>query len=336
MTVHLVNIRPGGPFFLGLASHARKTGALVHSDTLHAALAHTAARLGLALLDAAPQLRVTSVFPNWRGLAFYPRPHLRTPFGAGEGDRPESRKRWKSVRLVSAGLLEAWLAGDAGAFARARVAGSTALLDSEAAGGFPPGGLAGVVQNAAVAVDRNGGDATPFQRRGIAVNTPAGAGAWFMADIPGGMEGDFQKAVECLGGNGLGGERGVGYGHFRVESVKPAEDALLKPASGHDAFMSLSLYLPAEAEVHAGVLGGFAAYDCAPRGGWMHDPVHGDRPRRTVRMCVEGSVFPAVAGFRPGEVRDLRPAGHTAHPVWRSGLAFALPFKHPDPGRTRP
>ncbi len=333
MTVHRVNIRPAGPFFLGLASHARKTGALVHSDTLHAALAHTAARLGLDLLDAAPRLRMTSLFPQWRGLCFYPKPRLRPPVEDGAA---ESRKRWKSVRLVSRGLLSAWLSGDAGAFARARVEGSTAFLDGEASGGLPRGGLAGMVQNAAVAVDRGGGDATPFQRSGIAVNTPEGAGAWFMADVPGGLEDDFIKAVECLGGNGLGGERGVGYGHFHVESAGPHDDGMFADAPGHDAFMTLSLYLPAEAEVRAGVLGGIAAYDCARRGGWMHDPVHGDRPRRTVRMCVEGSVFPAVAGFQPGEIRDLRPAGHTAHPVWRSGLAFALPFKHPEPGRTRP
>ena len=92
--------------------------------------------------------------------------------------------------------------------------------------------------------------------------------------------------------------------------------------------MTLGLYWPTPGEVASGVLADPAAYECAVRHGWMLGATGHSAPRQSVRMCIEGGVFPSVAQHH-GAVADLRPAGYEGHPVWRSGLALPIPFHAP-------
>lgn len=328
MSIWRVTIEPLAPFFAGPHTRARKAGALVHSDTLHAALMNVAALTGSPVLEEAERLRVSSLFPFWKDIFFYPKPFLPPLAVEREGDQ-EQLKEWKSVRLVSEGLLRAWLERHVAEFREIDFSlGDLAVLKSELDGKprLPSKVVLEELAPAAV-VDRAGGGTTPYERRGLRVNTDKGCGVWFFVDLEGDSGPEFEKLITHLGEQGLGGERSVGYGRFDVLSIDPYGDVdLFSPVEDADAFLTLSLYLPTEQEVRAGVLEDPAAYDCALRGGWIHSISGSEQRKRGLRMCVEGSVFQKV-GNEHGEVRDVRPESFTRHPVWRSGLAFAVPFR---------
>ena len=76
MTAYRIELRPRSPIHRGIHGHASKSGAAVHSDTLHAALMAAAALDGGMDLDALRALRLSSLFPCWRGMDFYPKPFL--------------------------------------------------------------------------------------------------------------------------------------------------------------------------------------------------------------------------------------------------------------------
>jgi CRISPR type III-A-associated RAMP protein Csm4 len=286
-----------------------------------------AADLGSPLLDAAQSLRVSSVFPFWGKTFFYPRPFLAPP-GHAETADPAGRKRWKSVRLVSEGALRLWLAGDAALMQQAKMLeGGFVALESELKGRpLPLDGFVKEDLSPAVTIDRVTNAATPFERRCVRINTAGGCGMYLFADLGNIPLEQFRFVLERLGERGLGGERGVGYGQFNVLDIENA-DAVVPgcPREKAPQFMTLSLYLPTREEVASGVLGGKAAYDTTLRGGWIHASAGTGQRRRSLRMCVEGSVF-TKAGDSPGDVRDCAPASFNAHPVWRSGLAFPLWF----------
>ena len=128
MSLVRVLLEPKSPIYAGPHGRARKSGELVHSDVLHAALVSVAAG---AAADIGPlrTLRVSSIFPCWRDVHFYPRPFLALPASTETGD-PAKRKRWKSVRLVSEGALRLWLSGDVTLTDRVRIIESgVALLE---------------------------------------------------------------------------------------------------------------------------------------------------------------------------------------------------------------
>lgn len=316
-------LEPLAPFYRSAHTHARRSGALVHSDTLHAALVSVAALTGAMPLDTLRGLRVSSVYPCWRDTLLLPKPFLRPP-GADRPDPadPAARKRWKSVRLVTEGLLRAWLADDAAAVGGAKPFGGVAMaLAGEVAGKPVPDALVAEDLSPAVTIDHVQGSAVPFERFGLRVNTAKGGGAWFFVMLEEDQVAPFQELLAQLGGQGLGGERGVGYGAFEPLALDPWDVPETQPGA---AFLTLSLYTPTREEVEAGVLRAPAAYNGTVRGGWIHGAGGTAQRKRSVRMCVEGSVFPAVAHAHGG-VADLAPEGYP-HPVWRSGLAFAWPF----------
>ncbi|HOV73301.1 MAG TPA: type III-A CRISPR-associated RAMP protein Csm4 [Candidatus Hydrogenedentes bacterium] len=337
MTRYRVQLEPMGPFFTGMNSHARKAAALIHSDTLHGALMTVAAVGGSPWLDEAPRLRVSSLFPCWKNIHFYPKPFLpvpgvRDPKQSGEED-DKGRKQWKSIRLVSEGLLAAWLRGDPSVPEQTEVLGSGLAALKPEMDGKPRPLNAFLVRDLApaVTVDRCAAGATPYDRHGLRLNTEEGVGAWFLVELPPERKDSFLELAALLGTYGLGGERTVGYGRFNVLGMEELPtNSVLERTNGANAVLTLSLYHPTRAEIAAGVLEGIAAYDCTLRGGWIHGTAGSDRPKRALRMCLEGSVFPALNGVPPnGDVIDVRPVGFDKHPIWRSGLAFPAAFQHP-------
>lgn len=344
--IYRVTFEPRAPIFFGLNTHARKGAALVHSDTLHAALIDAAALAGLPVVDIAEHLRVSSVFPCWSGIFFYPKPYLPVPAENSTPDehKPSAdRKRLKSIRWVSETLLDAWLRGDHRPFVQEgaiETIASDAMITAEEAKkiGVLPDKLVVRDLAPAVTVDRISSAASPFERRGIRLwhkksddDTRENVKAWFLADVPNSHKADFEKTVELLGIYGLGGERSIGYGHFdNIEFDHQPNVPWLQSLPGApepDMFYTISLYLPTENEVQAGVLDSPAAYDCTIREGWIHDRVGTTFFKKSTRMCLEGSVFKKVAE-QHGEIRDVRPdAFHADHPVLRLGKAFEFFFR---------
>lgn len=325
MTVYRVEIKPRAPLHCGIHGHAAKSGAVIHSDTLHAALMASAAATGEDP-EALRMLRLTSLFPCLGGESFFPKPFLPLPKAvrnAQEKDPKAPAKRWKKARLVSQEVLNAWFLGKA-SLADCEMRDGVAMLKSELSGkNWPRYGLMAHSRNTGVTVARDGADATPYDRNMVWVNTAEGAGLYCLLETDN-SESWIVEQFERLGYAGLGGERSSGLGGFEVAACTPWQQN--RPASAN-MFMTLSLYLPTQKEVSDGALDKPAAYDCTLRGGWIHGTAGTDKAKHALRMCVEGSVFRKVAE-QHGEVRDVTPDGFSDHTVWRSGLSFALPFTH--------
>lgn len=339
MTVYRLDIKPLAPLHRGIHGHAAKSGAVVHSDTLHAALAASAAAAGAGPdeLQRFRTLRVSSLFPSLWNAPLYPKPFLplsRNAEGRTEDNDPKAAKRWKQVRLVSKKVLNAWLQGKGEDVKGAVVRDGTAVFEQEfPEHDWPRHGLVNTQRQTGVVVDRDTAAATPYDRSLVWINTDEGAGLYCFVEAEE-KEGPWlAEAFERLGYAGLGGNRTSGFGAFKLEKCAPLEIqgqtrifsfACVSPCD-FKMFMTLSLYLPTREEVNAGVLDAPAAYDCTLRGGWIHGVAGTDRARHALRLCLEGSVFNKV-GDRHGEVRDVAPEDHP-HPVWRSGLAFECRMK---------
>lgn len=147
----------------------------------------------------------------------------------------------------------------------------------------------------------------------------------------------FERLLGLLGESGLGGRRSSGYGAFRCEPG-PALDLAI-PAGGRLAVL-LSRYLPDSDGEFAALQRERSRYQLVEVGGWLYSVGVPAQRRRRIRMVAEGSVIDISAGMPRGTLADVRPDyrqsrdGHpivgrdqgTAHPVYRSGLALALPI----------
>ena len=312
-----------GAIHQGTASHAKTSGALVHSDTLYSALLHTAATLHrTAFLEAYDKIWVSSVFPVWENIHFYPKPHLSPPRQDGENT---DRKRWKSIKLVSENLFSAWLAGNEDQVREAQDLGSgLAVTKAEYHSlqqRLPRRGFIHKDVLTSAVIDRITNGATPFDRPVLRVNASEKVHAYFLAQVPEDLEPAFRETMEALSMAGLGGRLAVGCGAFVVRAIEPfsfSTPYISEPI----AFVTVSLYLPTREEVAAGVLDGPASYECTVRGGWLYGA--DTHAIRAVRMCLEGCIFKHIGKGYYGEVRDVS-AGALPHRLWRSGLTLPIP-----------
>jgi CRISPR-associated protein Csm4 len=136
---------------------------------------------------------------------------------------------------------------------------------------------------------------------------------------------DFEGTLRLLGDEGVGADRSSGYGRFEVEAAEPFTVSL-----GAGMRLSLSLLHPAEAEVTGGLLDEPARYDLVIRGGWVTGPGARTLRKRNVRMLSEGSVIRDLGRERYGdspEVLEPRPELGLHHPVYRPGVAVAVPIE---------
>lgn len=146
--------------------------------------------------------------------------------------------------------------------------------------------------------------------------------AWLQPDLPCGgvrFREAFSQALAELGETGVGGDRNVGYGRFIPEHVDDVTWPEPKP-EGFGVLFSRLWPRPQELELLRQSL----VWRFTEVGGVARTSGGRHVPRQRVRLVVEGSVVPA--GIRGGLV-DLAPPGFTAHPIWRYGLAFLLPWE---------
>ncbi len=313
--------------------------AVVHSDTLMAALRCASEETGAAgeiLAREPPPFVVSSVFPEVSGVRLYPRPlGLPAPLRAETAVEAErTHDAWRRIEWVSEARLESMAEGrrirfEAEDVSEGRVWGMPSERGLE--------GLPRRVRRPGIAAGSGGsgpeGGIVRFEREEIALGPTTRL--FFLARIeePAALA-PLRDVVERLGESGLGGGRSRGAGHFRLASSHAAPGFLGQKAAGNEgvdeksagAALLLSLYLPARAEVDAGVLDG-AALELVARGGWIHSGGPTALRKRAVRMLREGSVTAAAAPWPRGEVRDVRPADFDRHPVWRDGRAFAIRYR---------
>jgi len=145
------------------------------------------------------------------------------------------------------------------------------------------------------------------------------SGLFFLVEF---KESSFQKEFDAvlnlLGDEGLGGDRTVGKGLFKVVEKKKIE---FKTFSDEDSFVLLSLTYPKEEEIKY-LRDGF--YEIISREGYIFSPFGKTLRRKSIRMVKEGAV---VRKEIKGEIVEVTPREFKRHPVYRYGLAFSLSFK---------
>jgi len=316
-------LKPRGPLHLGEREGLREgSSAFIHSDTIFSALCHCLRLLYgrqeletflAACVGPTPPVRLTSAFPFWNDEFYFPVPQNVLP---GVKDR----KRIKYVgcsefqRLLAAPHFTAdslvrgiprperrTVTGETRWVKPWRIEDVPKVLISRLSGTVDEGGFYHI---GLVSYDR----AEPFFL--VEFSAPA----W---------EPRLRAGINLMAEEGTGGYRSTGKGSFETPRY---EKLTLEVPDSADAWLTLSLYSPAEAELPRPEAGW---YDLVSRSGYVFSPECQSLRRKAVRLFVEGSVFPGAA--RIGRLVDVTPDSALGlgldHRVWRCGLAFAVPCR---------
>jgi CRISPR-associated protein Csm4 len=342
----------------GLGQEA--TGLTLPSDSLFAALVYrlaerqgngAAARFIAPFLEGKPPFLLTSTFPQAGPVRFFPAPLLRQE--DPQVQPAVKTKDLKKIDFLSEALFRRWLAGEplCKLYLEAeKLHRGQALLTADE--------LKQLLQ--ALHGEETLRDKAKFERRLDALRSgqerlwtvelrprvalgrsvvnssifhtgrvvfASGCGLWFgvrWLDPQPELKALLNVLLEELSETGLGGVRSAGFGSCKIA---PAP-ALELPEAGAGPWINLSRYLPREDELPA-LLDRRAAYQLAQVGGWLDSFEKRGQRRKSVNLLVEGSILGAVDRPAPGRVVDVRPHYPTdpdpqGHPVYRSGLAFAV------------
>ena len=322
MPYYRVKLKPQGPFFKGINSHARKSNAIVHSDVLHTAFIYVSATVDPTWLNKIDKLKLSSIYPYYQNIYFYPRPfpptikqnkntqNLSIPKETEEDSKTIDQKIWKKIHYISEGVFAEILTnpeffGNMEKYIQ-KTDTNYFLHKNEELPKKLPTTLVKENYTISIVIDRQTNHATPFPRNFYEINTSENVGLWFFAELDENDKDSFKNVLEALGSLGLGGERSAGYGHFTVTEIEPFQsnnfisltnDSQRLCLTAHKTYplnsaITLSLYYPTIEEVKNGILNGIASYECTVRGGWIR--IAGDTiPKKLARMCIEGSIFPA-------------------------------------------
>ena len=279
-----------------------------------------------------PPFLITSAFPYACGILLFPK-----PVGSTLPDLPDDdRKAWKRVKFVSERIFSRFIAGkdlagiwpasDKDEERQLKQGGAVLVLADESAGFPDPIWREEKIPR--VSLDRvtSASNLYSVGRVSFAEN----AGLWFGVNWqdPDRRCGDmsfreaFKHALDELQISGLGGDRSAGQGIFEAEIMD--EISWPDPVLGKPALL-LSRYHPRADEL-PDALKNARAYALETVRGWGASSA-GQFRRRAVTLLAEGSTIVPTGSGVMGDLIDVSPAFlELGHPVWRYGLAFAVPL----------
>jgi len=312
MPVIEVRLRPTAPWRVGDASGDReRTGGVYRSDSLYSAVTHAMKTLGwleewldvTARTTDAPAVRFSSLFPFFGERRLVPPP--RTQWTTAGAVRTQTQgARFVPLEFARGGSFDEgqWTVDG----------GSGCML--------PAGSPSPFVMSlrSFAAVDRLSGAAEPH--RAACIEFAPGAGWWGLMEVANETwESRVKSAFRLLADSGFGAGKSRGWGRAAEPGFQPAEQIFNGEPNGAGAWWLLSLYSPHEQDAVDWSRGDYLA---ETRGGWVESSA-GHGRKKQARFIAEGSVI-AAPSLR-GRVVDVAPEGFP-HPVYRSGVAFALPM----------
>lgn len=342
----VVRFRPAGPWRIGPDSGARnRVDRIYHSDSLFSAVTHAMGRLGrmeewLAATARNPQgsaVRFSSCFPFLGDTLFIVPPRNLWP------PLPSPKVRWKNARFVPLSVVAALASERPLHDNNWYVDGPSECLIS--GHGAERSGPFRTALRSYAAVDRPGGS-TAVVHEAACLEFSEGGGLWAAVEFADAEAAPVwnepvRAALRLLADSGLGGERSIGWGRSQdpefVEGTLPemilppfappqppepsAEGAEPAPRPAPETgYWLLSMFSPAAEDAVDWQRG---SYSMVTRGGRVDSPLRSGEPKKLLRMVEEGSVLVAEAPPR-GSACDVAPDGFP-HPVFRSGIAVAIP-----------
>ncbi len=306
--------------------------------------------------QGAPPLALSSLFPRLGNLVLLPRPALPIP-NMSEALRKEIGKGFKKLRYLSPALFSAVCAGREISEPPLMTQSGKVWISAAEAGYLPPNWQKQTTETAEawherlkaatiwqiesvprVTVDRVSNTSAYYEVGRVIYAPDAGLAVLVRFNDPAAQP-QFEQLLAFLGESGLGGRRNSGYGAFRSE--RGPEVALGLPAGRRSILLSRYVPRPEELSVvqHAD-----SSYQLVDVQGWLYTVGMPAQRRQKLRMIAEGAVLAAPPEQLRGKLVDVRPdyslsrdehptlkRGKGApHPIYRSGLALALPI--PDPG----
>jgi CRISPR type III-A-associated RAMP protein Csm4 len=341
----LIRLRPLGPWRFGPGDGAHdRVDALYRSDRLYSAVTLAMRQLGHLndWLDATaraetPAIVLSSLFPFQADTLFAIPPASLWPPPPSLVTAPSpvflTKVRWRAARFVPLSVLESLLTGQnilADQWAPDAETGCLLRRDRPSSSPYR------IVQRSFAAVDRVTGRSEQAARVAC-VEFEAGAGLWtavrFASEAAESAWTErIQAAFRLLADTGFGARRSSGWGQTAAPEFQPGAwpqllMPKLKPArngAGDGSarlYWLLSLYSPAASD-SVDWNGGF--YEVAVRAGRVESPEASGAAKKQARLITEGSVLSATSDLI-GAAVDVAPDGF-AHPVYRSGLALAIPL----------
>lgn len=295
----------------------------IHSDTLHAALIATWAKIGTQIpVDGKYGFHLSSMFPFFEDESgkthyFFPRPLAEFPIK--EDQRVEAAKPLKKVQWLDQFHFENLLSGK-----------TLDSLGDDLQGNYccrvkleKPVFTRQMSQRVTIPRERTDkNDPKPFYMERLLFRERAGLYFLFKGDDETAVL--LEKALNLLQYEGIGTDRTIGNGLFTYGS-----DLLSIQVPDNAAYATnISLFCPENREELRGVMDENARFEIVKRGGWITTPGYQSIRKQPVYMFREGGVWRTRTGAAGAQAIDLRPGSYPVdHPVWRNGSGIFLPIK---------
>lgn len=306
-----VRLRPTTPWRVGHGAGDReRVDVVYHSDALYSAITQAMKTLGWLeeWLDATARSQGGSVVSFSSLFPFISKTRLVAPPKtwwppANRGRLYTDAARLVPLEVVAKGIIDEtrWMVdGETGCMVHT---GSAAPVQ--------------IAVRTSAAIDRLTGVADPH--RIACLEFAPNAGFWGVFAVEDAVwESRVKSAFRLLADSGFGGERSRGWGRASAPEFSDASSLLPSRPNPEGSWWLLSVYSPAADDAVDWTRG---EYSATQRGGWT-DSRSGVAPKKQVRLIEEGSVV--FAPSLKGRAVDVAPEGF-AHPVYRSGFAFAVP-----------
>ncbi|MEA5461606.1 type III-A CRISPR-associated RAMP protein Csm4 [Arcicella sp. LKC2W] len=299
----------------------------IHSDTIHAAIMQSWAILGKTeWIKAIPDFTISSLFPFTPKLKtnemvhFFAKPFLKPNAGKSEV-RTEDAKKFKKIKYVDIPHFESYISNKEVASTTDSIQDSYQTFDA-----IDKDFMTSDVQPRIKRPRDEQQDSKPFYTERIFFKK--GSGMFCLVQYENeSIRKQVKAALNLLAENGIGTDRAVGNGQFKVSFGKID----IEIAENTNYAMNMSLFCPESKSNLAEILEDKnVKYEIIKRGGWLSEP-HNKLRKRSIYMFKEGSVFRinAAKPFSKGKTVDLLPAlpSKIENPIYRVGKALFLPVK---------
>ncbi len=299
----------------GIGEEYDRSMRILHSDTISAALCSTWAINGGDVEEFMRSFRVSSAMPIYNNRVFLPLPLDKSCIHLAEYPDGSQHKRIKKLQWIEQPLWEKLAREGEIEISDAMISGCGSAVAQGYANDIYI--QKNSLEQKVAVID--GADNEPYYFDRVFFGKGVELGVLYESLRPA----DFKSTFSILADNGFGTRRTVGNGLFSVKF----DTINIDTAENVDGIQLLSLWLPKREEWCAEIIEG-SCYDIISRGGFISgssDTTQRNKIKKSVNMIVAGSIISASS--LEGDIIDVRPDSFVAHPVWRDGRAFHLPFK---------